>query len=162
MEVWYDIGIASLATIICIVGVIGSFLPVIPGPPISFGGMLLLQLQETGPFTTNRLITWFIIVVVITVLDYVIPTVGTKKLGGSKYGVWGSTLGMIVGLFFGPLGIILGPALGAFVGELIYQKKPDIALKAALGSFIGFLAGTILKFLVTFIILGMVIWNGFF
>ncbi len=99
---------------------------------------------------------------VITVLDYVIPSVGTKKLGGSKYGVWGSTIGIIVGLFFGPLGIILGPAVGAFIGELIYQKQADVALKAALGSFVGFLAGTILKFGVTIIILGMVIWNGYF
>jgi len=87
---------------------------------------------------------------------------GTKKLGGSKYGVWGSTIGIIVGLFFGPVGIILGPALGAFIGELIYQKKADVAFKAALGSFIGFLAGTVLKFGVTIIILGMVIWYGYF
>lgn len=162
MEIWLDIVIASIATVICIVGVVGSFLPIIPGPPISFGGMLLLQLQETGPFSTNKLILWLIIVAAITALDYVIPSLGTKKLGGSKYGIWGSTLGIVVGLFFGPLGIILGPAIGAFIGELIYQKKADVALKAALGSFIGFLAGTILKFGVTIIILGMVIWYGYF
>ena len=162
MEFWTDIGIGIFASILCVLGVLGSFLPIIPGPPISFGGMWLLQLQEIPPFTRRELIVWFVVVAIITVLDYVIPTIGTKKFGGSKYGVWGSTIGIILGLFVPPFGIILGPAVGAFVGELIYQKKTDVAFKAAVGSFLGFLAGTALKFIVTITILVMVIWQGFF
>ena len=162
MEIWTDIGIGVFATVICIIGVLGSFLPIIPGPPISFGGMWLLQLQNEAPFSTRELIFWFIAVAVITILDYVIPSIGTKKFGGSKYGVWGSTIGIVVGLFIPPFGIILGPAIGAFAGELIYQKKADVAFKAAIGSFLGFLAGTFLKFIVTFTILIIVVWQGFF
>ncbi len=158
--IWQDILIVVIAIIVCLSGVVGSFLPVIPGPPISYGGMLLLQLQETPPFSTSQMIMWLLITAGITTLDYIIPSLGTKKLGGSKYGIWGSTDGMIVGLFFGPVGIILGPAIGAFAGELIYQKDAKIAGKAALGSFIGFVAGTLLKLIVTLIMLWLVVWNG--
>lgn len=160
--VWTDVLIASLATLLCVIGIIGSFLPVLPGPPISYLGMLLLQLQEVKPFSTKQLVIWFVVVALITGLDYVIPLLGTKKFGGSKYGTWGSTIGIIVGIFLGPVGIILGPAIGAFIGELIYQKDPDKALKAALGSFIGFVAGTLLKVIVSVIIIFLIISNGFF
>ena len=124
--------------------------------------MLLLQLQEVAPFSKRELLFWFVAVVIITVLDYVIPTMGTKKFGGSKYGVWGSTIGMVLGLFVPPLGIIFGPAVGAFVGEMIYQKNTRLAYRAAVGSFLGFLAGTALKFIISMTILVLVIWQGFF
>jgi uncharacterized protein len=134
-------------------GLAGSLLPILPGPPLCYAALLILQLRSSPPFTLNFLLIWALITVVITAFDYVIPTYSTKKFGGSKYGVWGCMIGLIVGLWLGPVGIILGPFLGAFIGELISNNSSDQALKAALGSFVGFLAGTLLK-LVTCLAMG--------
>ena len=82
---------------------------------------------------------------VVTALDYVIPLLGTRKYGGSKYGVWGSTIGLIAGFWMGPLGIIIGPFIGAFVGEMIASSNTEHAMRAAWGSFVGFLFGTLIK-----------------
>lgn len=126
-------------------GIIGCLLPFIPGPPLSFLGLLLLQLRETAPFTTQFLIVWAVIVIVITALDYLVPIYGTKRFGGTKYGLWGCTIGLIAGFWFGPVGIIAGPFLGALLGEWLGNRNSDQAFKAAIGSFVGFLVGTVLK-----------------
>jgi uncharacterized protein YqgC (DUF456 family) len=137
--------------ILLLVGIIGCFLPVLPGPPLAYFGLLIQQLKSTSPFSTRFLIVFLLITIGITVLDYIIPVYGTKKFGGSKYGVWGSTLGLLIGLFFGPIGIIAGPFIGALIGELLAASDPAQAFKAATGSFIGFLAGTFLKLVVCFV-----------
>lgn len=130
---------------ICIiVGFIGSFLPVIPGTPVTFCGLLVLQIA-TQPFTIQFLIIWFLIIGAIQILDNVIPAYGTKKFGGSPYGIWGSIIGMLVGLLFLPVGIIVGPLAGAFLGELIGGQSSDQALRSAIGSFMGLLANILLK-----------------
>ncbi len=139
----YILLIAGL--LLMIVGLIGAFLPVAPGLPFSYGGLLILQFLY-APFSISFLLVWAVIAVVVGfVLDNVIPAWSTKKFGGSAYGITGSVIGLIAGLFFAPLGIILGPLLGAFVGELIAGNKSDKALKSAIGAFIGFLASTGLK-----------------
>jgi hypothetical protein len=91
------------------------------------------------------------------ILDYIIPALGTKKFGGSKYGIIGTTVGLLIGLIFlGPFGIIIGPFIGAFTGELIHDNEnSNRALKAAFGSFIGFLFSTGLKFIVSSIYAGL-------
>ncbi|MCR9249637.1 MAG: DUF456 domain-containing protein [bacterium] len=155
-----DIFIAIMALLLGLVGVVGSILPIIPGPPIGYIGLLILQLQEQAPFSTKYLVIWSLVVIGITALDYVIPQLGTKKWGGTKYGIWGSTIGLIVGLFFGPVGMIVGPMVGAFLGELYHQKDGDKALRAAFGSFIGFLVGTGLKLVCTVIICYQIVVNG--
>ncbi|MBX2971449.1 MAG: DUF456 domain-containing protein [Cyclobacteriaceae bacterium] len=142
-----------IASCLMIAGIIGSVVPFLPGPPLSYVGMLVLQLRETTAFGTKFLLIWLAIVVVIVVLDYLVPVYGTKKFGGSKYGMWGCTLGLIAGFWFGPIGIIAGPFVGAFVGELLANNESDRALKAALGSFIGFMFSTLLK-LVTCLVMG--------
>jgi uncharacterized protein len=134
-----------LAIILMIGGIIGCLLPLLPGPPLSYIGLLIMQLRSDRPFTTKFLLIWAAITIVITVLDYVIPLYGTKKFGGTKYGVWGCTIGLILGMFIPPWGIILGPFAGAFLGEVIGNANSDHAFKAAIGSFIGFLFGTLLK-----------------
>lgn len=131
-----------------LVGIIGCFLPIIPGPPLSYSGLLVLQFKEQSPFSTRFLIIWALVVVAVTALDYVVPAYGTKKFGGTKYGIWGCTIGLILGFWLGPMGIILGPFLGALIGELIGGKDSNQALKAAFGSFVGFLVGTLLKLIV--------------
>jgi len=147
-----DITLAVLGTALVLVGFIGSILPIIPGPPISWVGLLLLKwtdyINDHGAAYENTLWILLFFVVLVTILDYVVPIMGTKKYGGSKRGVWGATIGVMVGLFFGPLGIIIGPFLGAYIGEITTGKKEKEALRAAWGSFMGFLLGVGLKLMV--------------
>ena len=144
-----DLTLAILGLALVLVGFIGSIMPIIPGPPISWAGFLLLKWthyidnRAEGYETALWVLLFF--VVLVTVLDYVVPILGTKKFGGSKRGVWGATIGVVVGLFFGPLGIIIGPFLGAYIGEITTGKKDREALRAAWGSFVGFLLGVGMK-----------------
>jgi len=128
-----------------VIGIIGCLVPVLPGPPISFIGLLFLHLSKFGQFTTLTLIILGSVAVTVTVLDYIVPVWGTKKFGGSKYGTKGATVGLIVGFFLGPLGIILGPLIGAFVGEMIFKDDLSYAFKAGFGSLLGFLTSIGLK-----------------
>jgi uncharacterized protein len=140
--------------ILLIAGMIGCFLPVLPGPPLAFFGLLIQQLKSSSPFSTRFIVIVLVVTIIITILDYIIPVYSTKKYGGSKYGVWGCTIGLVIGLWLGPLGIIAGPFVGAFLGELIASTEPAQAFKAATGSFIGFLTGTFLKLIVCFVMIG--------
>jgi hypothetical protein len=140
------------AVSLLILGIIGCLLPVLPGPPLSYAGLILLHLSRFASFSNEKLIILAVIAVVVTVLDYIVPIWGTRKFGGSKYGMRGATVGLIIGLFLGPAGIIAGPFIGAFVGELIYKDDTKYALKAGFGSLLGFLTGVGLKLAASFII----------
>jgi uncharacterized protein len=142
-----------LGFILVIVGIIGSILPLIPGPPIAYVGLLIQQLRPEKPFSTQFLIIWLLIVVVIVVLDYLIPIWGTKKFGGTKYGAWGCTIGFLAAFWMGPWGIIIGPFVGAFIGEMMANPDSRKAFKSALGSFVGFLLGSFLKIVACFMML---------
>jgi uncharacterized protein YqgC (DUF456 family) len=137
-----------LGIILMLAGLVGCVLPFLPGPPLCFAALLIQQLKEVAPFTSKFLWIWAGIAVVITLLDYVIPLYSTKRYGGTTYGIWGCTIGLIAGLWLGPLGIILGPFVGAFIGELMAHSNSNRAFQAALGSFVGFLFGTLLKLIV--------------
>lgn len=156
-----DILLIVLGAICLLLGLIGCVAPVLPGVPLSYLGLLLLHWTDRVQFSWQFLAVWGVVVVVIQILDYFIPAWGTKKFGGTKYGVWGSTIGLFVGLFMGPLGIVVGPFIGAVLGELIYfNRHPQTtlseteqnknsnfnrALRAGFGSFIGLLTGTLIK-----------------
>jgi len=142
-----DIVLVVIGAFLMIVGILGCFLPILPGPPISFLALLLLQWTEKAPFSSDTLWTWGLITLGVTALDYIVPIYGTKKFGGTKRGVWGSTIGLVIGIFFfPPLGIIVGPFLGAFLGEMSNGNVDNrTALRSAFGSFVGFLVGTGLK-----------------
>ncbi len=161
-----DITLAVLGAVLVLIGFFGSILPVLPGPPISWAGFLLLRFtsyaDNRGTGYENALWILLFFVIVVTILDYVVPIMGTKKFGGSKRGVWGATIGVVVGLFFGPLGIIIGPFLGAFIGEISTGKKEREALRAAWGSFVGFMLGVGLKLMVCGTILFFYIRHLFF
>jgi uncharacterized protein YqgC (DUF456 family) len=136
-----------------VAGLAGCVLPFLPGPPLCYLALLLQQLQSDPPYTTKFLVIWAVVTAVVTGLDYVIPIYGTKKFGGTRYGMWGCIIGLIAGLWFGPFGIILGPFVGALIGELIANRSSDQALRAAFGSFVGFLAGTLLKLIACFVMI---------
>ena len=140
-----------LGVILMLVGLAGCILPFLPGPPLCYVALLIQQLQSDPPYTTRFLLIWAGIALVVTVLDYLIPIYGTKRFGGTKYGMWGCVVGLIAGLWLGPVGIIVGPFAGAFAGELIGNAKSDHAFRAAVGSFVGFLFGTLLKLIVCFV-----------
>jgi uncharacterized protein YqgC (DUF456 family) len=141
----------SLGAVLMLVGLAGCILPFLPGPPLCFAALLIQQLREEPPFTSEFLWTWAGVTVLTVILEYIIPLYGTRWYGGSRYGVWGCTIGLVVGFWFGPAGIIIGPFFGALLGELIGNADSNVALRAAFGSFLGFLAGTLLKLIVCFI-----------
>ena len=151
--VWIVLGALCLLS-----GIVGCVAPVLPGVPLAYVGLILLQLTDKVQFTWQFLVIWAVVVVIVQVLDYFIPAWGTKRFGGSKWGVWGSTIGLFVGLIMGPWGVVAGPFAGAVVGELLYisshrDKGNNAAnstplrqaLKAGVGSFIGLMAGTVIK-----------------
>ena len=155
-----DIVLLILGFILMLVGILGSFLPVLPGPTVSWIGLLLLYLTKVVPDDWMFLGITLVIALIVFALDYIIPAVGTKKFGGTKAGMLGTTIGLLVALFFpilGPFGIIIWPFVGALVGELLNKADKKTATKAAFGSFIGFLTGTFLKFMVTIVYLGLFI-----
>ena len=141
-----DILLFVVSGLFLFIGLLGCILPVVPGPPLSYIGLLLLQLTSPTPFTVRFMLIWAGITVLVTVLDFVIPALGAKKYGGSRYGVLGAMLGLLVGLFvFPPIGIIIGPVVGAFAGEYLYGKSHKEARRAAFGSFVGYLVTTMIK-----------------
>jgi uncharacterized protein YqgC (DUF456 family) len=150
-----DIIIIIFAFVLLLAGLAGSVLPVLPGPPLSWLGVVVFHFSGYGNFSWTFHLWMFAGMLIVTVLDYLIPIWGTKKFGGSRAGAIGSGIGLLVGLFFGPVGVIAGPFLGALIFELINDStNPNKAFKSALGSFVGFLAGTGLKLLYG----GIAIW----
>ena len=155
-----DLVLLAFGLLFMLIGVLGSFLPVLPGPPVSWLGLLLLYLTKTVENDWWFLGITLVVALIVVALDYVIPVVGTKKFGGSRSGMIGTTIGLLIAIFFpilGIFGIIIWPFLGALAGELINNAESDKALKAAFGSFLGFLTGTFLKFVIAIIYFGFFI-----
>jgi len=140
-----DYFLLALAIVLMIAGIAGCLLPVLPGPPLSYLGLVVLHFTRFADISRNLFIILAIVAIVVTVIDYVVPIWGTRRFGGSKYGMRGATVGLIIGLFLGPFGIIIGPFIGAVVGELIFKDDIKYALKAGFGSLLGFLTGVGLK-----------------
>ena len=148
-----EIFIAVIGALLVIIGLLGTFIPMLPGTPVSYAGLLLLLLIPGCTLTWKFFLVWGIIVVVLQVLNYFIPIWGVNKFGGTKYGQWGSVLGVIVGLFAGPLGIIVGPFVGAVIGELIAGTNFSDSLRAGFGSFLGTFIGMVLGIIVAAILM---------
>ena len=148
-----DIVIDILAIIASLAGLAGCFIPAIPGPPLSYVSVLLLYLfnNPDNEITSRFLIIWAVAAAVVTVLDYVLQPYLTKVTGGSKLAVRCSIAGLVAGMiFFPPVGIIIGPFIGAFIAEYAINKKPlKNSLAAAGGAFLGFILGTGLKLAVS-------------
>jgi len=145
-----DILLIIIGVILIILGLIGCVMPALPGPILAWAALLLLQWTGTVPPDWDMVWLTLAVALAVHVLDYIVPAMGTKKFGGTKYGIWGATLGLLVGLFTPiPFGVVLGPFLGALAGEMLHDDNFSRAFRAALGSLVGFLFSTGLKLAVT-------------
>ena len=132
-----DILLIILGILCLLTGLVGCFLPILPGPPVSYVGLLFLHFTDRIHFSTTHLILWAMLVIIVQVMDYVTPMLGTKYSGGGKWGNWGCMIGTIAGLFvLPPWGVLIGPFGG---------KKSAEAFKAGLGAFVGFLFSVVVK-----------------
>ncbi|MEE4000615.1 DUF456 domain-containing protein [Tenacibaculum sp. FZY0031] len=158
-----DIFLVILGFVFACLGIIGSFLPILPGPITGWVGLLLLHLTKAIPQNWTFLGITLAIAVIIFFLDYFIPAMGTKRFGGTKYGVYGTTIGLVIGLLSPiPFGILIGAFVGALVGELIYDSKDtNRAIKASFGAFLGFLASATIKFSISMVFLVLFIVKFF-
>ena len=163
-----ETAIIVLAILAGVIGLAGSILPGLPGTPVSWVGMLLLYIWGAGtngagdPMSLTTLIVWGVVVVIVSVIDYVVPMYFTQLTGGSKYAERGAMIGLVAGIILTPVGMILGSFLGAFLAESYWgQKPPKDALMAALGSFFGFILGTGIKTIASVLILWQIIVYAF-
>ncbi len=148
-----EIVLIVIGILLLLAGIAGSILPFLPGPPLAYGSLLVLQISGNPPFSLEFMLLWAGITLLSVLADYYIPIWGTKKFGGTRGGSWGATIGLILGIFvFPPLGMIIGPFIGAYIGELMNKQDSTKALNSAIGSFIGFITGIFMKLGICFII----------
>lgn len=141
------------ALILGLVGIVGSIIPALPGPPLSWAGLLLVyfsgQRGVADPMTLRFLMIWLAVTVIVTIFDYFVPAWFTKVTGGHKAASVGAMIGLFIGMF-SPFGIILGSLAGAFLGEFLFEKRGVWdSFKASLGAFLGFMSGTGAKLIVS-------------
>jgi uncharacterized protein YqgC (DUF456 family) len=148
-----DTFLIVLAGILLISGLIGCTISKVPGTLISYLGIMILQYSTIAEFSIHFFIRWGVVVIAVQGLDYFIPNWGVKRFGGSNKGVWGSMIGMMLGLYFGRWGIIAGAIMGAFIGELFAGKESNLAIHHAISSFTFFILGTISQLIVAGILL---------
>ena len=141
-----------LGLILCITGLLGSFVPIIPGPITSWFGLLVINFESSTELNYSFLLITLMIAIFVFALDIIIPIIGLKKFGGTKKGMIGATIGLLLGLIIlGPLGILTGTFLGALSGEMTGDLKLGKAVKASVGTLIGFIAGVAMKFSISII-----------
>lgn len=150
-----NVALIIIGFLLAVAGMVGCILPIIPGPLLSFSALILLSwIKNWQIFSQTFLIVMGILTVLLTLFDYIAPGLGAKKYGASKRGIWGSAIGMIVGIFFiPPWGMIAGAFIGALVGELASGKSGRKALRAGWGILIGNVFGIGLKLAFTAVVL---------
>ena len=163
-----ETAIIILAFLAGVLGIAGSILPGLPGTPVSWVGMLIVDILGTGtnacgdPKSLQTLVVWGVVMIIVSVIDYVIPMYFTKLTGGSKYAERGALIGLVAGIIFTPIGMILGSFLGAFLAEHLCARKTGVeSLKAAVGSFLGFIVGTGIKTIASCLILWQIFVYAF-
>ena len=142
-----EITVIIVGSILIFLGLAGSLLPILPGPPLSFIGLLLLALVRTfsSPLTPALIIVMGLLTVAAVAADHIIPFWGARRYGASKWGLWGSVAGMVIGIFFSPWGMLLGGLVGAVMAEWLASRETGRALRAGWGVIVGTLLGTVLK-----------------
>jgi len=152
-----DFFIIIIALLLFSIGFFGAFLPIIPGPVFTYAGLLLMYFFSDIEFSANEMLIYTIITVLVFFSDYMFQLIGVKNFGGEKYSIYGTFLGIVVGLFFSPIGLFLGPFIGAFIGALMDNKSQNNAFGIAFGAMIGFICGTFLKIIYSLGVLLIVI-----
>lgn len=152
-----------VAGLFMILGLLGSFLPVLPGIPLSWIGLLIFYLIPGIGINYLFLGITLAVAILIYILNLIVPALGTKKFGGSRRGMIGATIGLIIGIFAPfPFAILICPFVGAFIGEIMNKSDSRTAGKAAFGSFIGLMASSFMEFIVSFAFLILFLyqfWN---
>lgn len=155
-----------IAALLNLIGLVGAIVPILPGLPFCFAAMVLCCIAAPHPVMITLTAVMFLFVVVVTILDFIIPGWLTNKVGGCKKATWGATLGLIVGLFYAPLGLIIGPFAGAFLGEYIDCHKTKQSLKVSVYTFLSLLIGTLFKLVtciaIIFMCTGSAVWYYFY
>ncbi len=145
-----------LAFLLVIAGLAGTVLPVLPGVPILFAGLVLMAwLDGFVSVGLGTLLALGALAVLSVIVDFLLTAEGARRFGAGRHAILGATLGLLVGLFFGLPGLILGPFVGALLGHLAARANIDSSLRAGVGATLGVLAGTVAKLLIGVI---MLVW----
>jgi len=150
-----DVVLLIVAFLLLLAGLAGSLVPVLPGPPLCYAGLWLMQWSRYGDFSAPFLWFWGVLTVVVTITDYFLPSIMAQKFGGSRWATAGAFLGLFIGLFFfPPFGLVVGSFFGALVGELIHNRTNSAkAFKVALGAFLAFIFGTGIKLIISVVMM---------
>jgi hypothetical protein len=148
-----------LVTALLIAGLAGSLLPFLPGTPLILAAALVHALAtDFNPIGAGRLLVLAGLTALAYALDYIAGAVGAKKFGGSVWAVVGALVGAVVGLFFGPPGLLIGPVIGAVAGELLKSGEVEHSLKAGFGALVGMVVALLARFALAFTMVGLVLW----
>ncbi|MBP5307141.1 MAG: DUF456 domain-containing protein [Paludibacteraceae bacterium] len=150
-----DVFLIVASALCLVIGLAGCILPALPGIPVSYVALILITLTDAYDIPYSMLVLWLLVVVVVSVADFFLPSVLTKRFGGSRLGSRGALVGTVAGLFFVPFGLLVGPFLGAVLGEMVGGKQPQESLKAGFGAFVGFFTSMLLKI---FVAIGLIIY----
>lgn len=155
-----DWALAALGGTMLLVAFVGCIVPCVPGPLLGWGALLALSFSRFA-IPVSWLVVAGVATAVVTIMDYVVPAYGAKKFNCSRWGVVGCTIGTFAGMFFLPLGILVGPFAGAAIGELVAGRTFGTALKGGFGAFLGFLSGVFLKLCAVGAFAGLFVWTVF-
>lgn len=158
-----NIAIQGLTILLVIAGVLGTFLPVLPGTPLIVVGALITGVSTNFSVIRVRdLIVLGLLSLLAEGVDYLFSLVGAKKFGASKAGLFGGMVGVFIGLLtMGPMGVLVGPFLGAAIAELLTGRRMDEAIRVGFGSIIGVLGGMLMTFLISLFMAGYVLMKIF-
>lgn len=158
MNILIDILYMTGMSMLLLIGILGCVVPAIPGPALSYAALLLLLPSRFAP-SVGACVLFGIGCVAVLVLDTVVPALGAKRFKCSRWGVAGCMIGTVVGMFFGVLGLVSGPFIGAVSGEIVAGRSFPESVRGGLGAFLGFLSGVLLKMVYCAICSGWCIYS---
>jgi uncharacterized protein YqgC (DUF456 family) len=158
-----EVVFAIICAVLILIGLVGVIMPYLPGVPVAWLGLFIYAIgTDWERLSVTTIVVFGAITVLALLVDFIAPLLGAKKYKASKWGIIGASIGLFLGIIiFQIWGIILGPLLGALIGELIAGKSTDIAFKSALGTFIGFIFGTLMKLVLVLVMAGFFIVSLF-
>ena len=153
---WFDLVFYTLGALLIVGGLVGAILPSLPGIPMVFGGIWLVAAVDDY----RHLGLWWLLLIgalgaLGVLVDFVAGTLGAKRVGASKRALWGASLGTLVGMFFGVPGILLGPFIGALLGELSSGTSVLRSTHVGIGTWLGLLLGALVKLVISLVMVGL-------